>query len=427
MRELRVDIGGSNRGFQIATDETKRIARDLGHHLNSTLGGSIGGLTSGFISEEAMRQTFEYGSEVSNLAKRLGISTDAVQRWGYALKQSGSDMSALGPFFGKLGSARDAALAGTKKTIDSFKALGVTIDDLKSKRLEDIGMIIAKTFEAGDAQKLIGAFRDVGGRGAVEMVSAFKSGFSDLTKEADDLGIVIDKKVIEKLAAGGERFKSLAMQMRSAFAPFFAWFGDQIQNILDALNIATAQVADLTYGNTNGETVKSVVDAIVARKRKEEIPRADKPTGDLDVEDETAKKSEKKSDDERIKLEKDYNTELERSADLKERLAMLQKDEVDLFAEWDKAADEDDYNRELKAGIELLRTQREIKDTQKQISNPALHRAASEHIDSTSRTFQSWNAVMNPTLEIGREQLGELKGIRQGIHTLNSKKDIFAK
>jgi hypothetical protein len=52
--------------------------------------------------------------------------------------------------------------------------------------------------------------------------------------------------------------------------------------------------------------------------------------------------------------------------------------------------------------------------------------ASSEHIDSMSSAglFQSRGAVMNPMLDIGREQLGELRLIRQAI---SGKKDAFQK
>lgn len=152
------------------------IGEGFSHHITS----AIAGVASVAFVEQAIEKTVEYADKVGDLSHRLGISTDAVQAWDYALQMNGSSIDAAAGFFEKLSIARGKALAGNGESIKAFKDLGVSVDDLKNKRVEDIARQIAGVFEEGDPQKLIGSLREVGGKGAGEMVAAFRDGLGEL-------------------------------------------------------------------------------------------------------------------------------------------------------------------------------------------------------------------------------------------------------
>ena len=78
MNELRVDIGGSTRGFQIATDETRRMARQMQGDLSSNFS-NIGGMAEHAAGRPArmLHKAFEQiteASPVAGMAIRMAFS-----------------------------------------------------------------------------------------------------------------------------------------------------------------------------------------------------------------------------------------------------------------------------------------------------------------------------------------------------------------
>jgi hypothetical protein len=233
MPSLMATLGLNWSGFRSGVDGATSHARLAGAKMASALGNQIGNRLLGFASGAAIaqvaRQTFQYADKVSELADRLGISTDAVQAWDYALKQNGSSIESAASFFDRLAVARKNAMEGNAKTTASFRALGISLDDLKNKRVEDLALQIGRAFESGDPQKLMADLREIGGRGAGEMVTAFRGGLADLVASAKGAGVVISESVIGELSDAADKADAVWMQFVAGIAPALAWLTDKLQ------------------------------------------------------------------------------------------------------------------------------------------------------------------------------------------------------
>jgi hypothetical protein len=225
----------------------------------SALGGAAkmfaGYLTVDFIGRQAGK-LIEYGGKIDDLSKRMGISRESVQQWSYALKQNGGDIQDAVGFFERLATARRDALEGNEGKMASFTKLGVSREMLQSGRLEDIGSQVSKAFQGGaDPQQFLAELRDVGGRGAGEMVAMFAQGFDVLALEAQNLGTVISSETIQALDAIGDRMGILKGQFQGMFAPVISWI---TQRLMDGLSgvLATA-VGFKGYLGTLFEAVKN--------------------------------------------------------------------------------------------------------------------------------------------------------------------------
>ena len=231
MPSLLAFLGLDATRFQNALAFAEKNARDSGNKIGSFLSHGVNSAMEGFalVGESAVvegirelgMKTLEYAEQVADLSRRLGISTDAVQEWDFVLKQNGSTIDSAAGFFEKMAMARSKALSGNGEMIASFQKLGISIEKLKNERLEELGLSIAKTFETGDPQKLIASLREVGGKGAGEMVAAFRGGFEELIEEARNAGTVIDKETIGRLKDAGDEMKTVWAEARAAAAPFF--------------------------------------------------------------------------------------------------------------------------------------------------------------------------------------------------------------
>lgn len=218
LMQLMVQLGLNATSFESGLKRSKSAASQFGDELQSSVGNKITQVFGAVAIEETIRRTVEYGSKVQDLSNRLGISTDAVQQWDFALQQNGSSIEQASGFFEKLGISREKALKGSEAQINAFKRLGVSIEQLKTSRIEDVAGVIARAFESGDPQALIAPLREVGGKGAGAMAAAFRDGLAEALGAAP----IIPQDQIEALDRAADTFQELKNQARAAFAPMIA-------------------------------------------------------------------------------------------------------------------------------------------------------------------------------------------------------------
>ncbi len=224
-------IGGLNAAKGAAAASGKHIASSLGEHIS----GNLKALASVAALEELGRAALEYAGHVEDLSLRLGMSEEAVQAWDNALKLSGSSMDEASGFFEKLATNRKKALDGNDEMIASFAKFGVTVADLKTMRIEDIGLKISQAFSNGaDPQTMIADLREIGGKGAGGMVAAFRDGLAEMVKENLEAGNLMSKATIKSLDATGDWFTKKWQEIRAQagtdFAKPLAAFTDTIDS-----------------------------------------------------------------------------------------------------------------------------------------------------------------------------------------------------
>ena len=211
MATLGLDVSPFKRGLMEAQADSMAQSQKL----KEVFGGiasemmPFASIAGGAVAlEEDIRKTVEYAEKIEHLSDRLGISTDAIQQWDYALKMHGSSIDEARTFFEKLAIARQKAEQGDNKMVDHFKALGISLAEVndQSIRLEDLGSIIQKSVQGGDVQKLIADLRAVGGRGAGDMLASFKS--PDFQKELEEAPVAMEAS-LNALKETGEGVKSL--------------------------------------------------------------------------------------------------------------------------------------------------------------------------------------------------------------------------
>ncbi len=348
MPSLMAMLGLNLSAFKAGLDQSVELAKKAGgkirHFINAELGGDFAKITTFEGLKHTAEQTIEYGERVADLAKKYGMSTDAVQAWDYALKQNGSSIEAAGGMFGKLAASRDKALHGDEKAIAAYKKLGVSIDDLKSKRLEDLGEQIAQAFEHGDPQALINDLRTVGGKGAGAMVAAFRTGFTDLLHEAKGAGVIIDHEVILKLKHAGDSLRTVGAQFKAGIAPAVAWLADSLKKIWHDSNVLMRGAVGFVTGGKAGakelmaEYDEASKEAERLAKAREEKPYENPEGADLDEEEGAKAKREKEQEAKRaLELQKqledlqarNYDASLDKEAKITE----LHRRRVEL-AQW---------------------------------------------------------------------------------------------
>lgn len=182
-------------------------------------GGALGAATFAFAEHIS-----EIGSAIEDNSKKLGISTDAYQEFGYAAKATGASVE---DFAGSVLVLQDkiaAAASGNEEAGKAFAALGVKVKDANGhiRDSEAVWLDGAEAiFKMKDPAKQTAAAMDLFGRGGRNLLPLLKQGTAGVEKlrkrfkelgggfseaavaASDDFGDALDDLVVVSTSAKG--------------------------------------------------------------------------------------------------------------------------------------------------------------------------------------------------------------------------------
>lgn len=214
---------------------------------------AVGGLVA------VTNQTAEYADEIDKLSERTGINREELQRWKYAASQSGADIDKLETGVKKLSDVMDDAMKGNEKAVESFAALGISIDDLKNKSQEEIFSEVMNSLadmEQGAQRNALG--NDLLGKSYTEMLpllNAGSDGMQELKDRADELGIVMSEEAVkanvkfgDTMADVKDAFGGIVRELTNATLPMLQGFLDFILEHMPQIQSVLSSVFDTLSG-----------------------------------------------------------------------------------------------------------------------------------------------------------------------------------
>jgi hypothetical protein len=203
---LLAKLGLDGTTFETGMKRAQSLAKGVGRDISSTLAGIF-----------AVDKLAQFGMEAVNtagklqdLSTQLGVSAKFLQEMKFAADMGGSSLDDVSAALQKITIARGKALGGDQGLLDAFARFGITAQEIKSAKIEDIFLKIGKAFE-GDAnpQNLLAPFRELAGKGAGALIPAMADGLSDAADQAQRLGMVMSDQVIESLDEANDRIEIL--------------------------------------------------------------------------------------------------------------------------------------------------------------------------------------------------------------------------
>lgn len=253
-KKLADDLRQSERDVKGFMDRVEGDANRSAKSVGNSFGGMVRSLTVGitaltavFAAGLAMALKFGQASlkmadDMANSARRIGMSTTALQEWQYVARKTGSTATEAGSALEAFASKWEQAQAGlNKEASKSFAALGFSQEKLRSFTdaeqaldavTDRIGALSSASDRAAIAEKL--------GLGA--LASALREGSDEVDRlrgEAAALGFVMDAEVIQKGADAQGQLEDLAQVIGIQMAEAFIDLSDEVlaftQVIADAL------------------------------------------------------------------------------------------------------------------------------------------------------------------------------------------------
>ena len=193
-QQMKIDLtakdktGNAFRSLNARLEKTRKVAKSVvGAVLK--LGAAGVALGGGFVV--ATKKALEFADKIGKTADKLGLSTDALQKYRYAADLAGVSNASLDKAFDKLvKSIGETTTLGTGAAFDAFGQLGLQTD-LMSKKLQGTEPVFLAVADAiakveDDSQKAAFAAA-IFGRAGTQMVNVFKDGAAGVKAAADEL------------------------------------------------------------------------------------------------------------------------------------------------------------------------------------------------------------------------------------------------
>ena len=216
---LLAKLGLDGTNFETGMKKSQSLAKGVGREISGTLAGMF-----------AVDKLAQYGMEAVNtagklqdLSTQLGVSAKFLQEIKFAAEMGGASLEEVSGALEKITIARGKALGGDQGLLDSFARFGVTAEEIKSAKIEDIFLKIGRAFE-GDAnpQNLLTPFRELAGKGAGALIPAMADGLSDAADQAQRLGLIMSDQVIQTLDEANDRVEIMNKTMAAGTGSLMA-------------------------------------------------------------------------------------------------------------------------------------------------------------------------------------------------------------
>jgi hypothetical protein len=180
----------------------------------------------------------EMTSGLQETSDKLGVSTDFLQKFRYAAEQSGVKLSeaemAIQRFLRRAGTANSEGGDQLKKVFDD---LGVSLTEANGtvkngeKLFVEFADAIGKVKDPNEKLTKSFALLDSEGVNLLKMIKDGGDSFRELSKEAEDLGLVLDNKTINSV-------KDTEAELRKTKAGFVALGAKVLPVVLKALQLS---------------------------------------------------------------------------------------------------------------------------------------------------------------------------------------------
>ena len=202
--------------FKADTEDVDKKTESLGSKLKDGFGSALktGAASLAIVGAAAAattkafwngaNATAAYGDEIDKTSQKVGFSTDAYQKWDYAMNISGTSMQNCTIGLKTMTNKIDDAINGSSQATEMFERLGISLDDLKGKSREDIfGMVVEGLQNVEDGVTKAALANDFFGRSGQDLMPLFNAtaeSTKNLMEEAEKYGMVMSEDAVKSSA-----------------------------------------------------------------------------------------------------------------------------------------------------------------------------------------------------------------------------------
>ncbi len=215
--KLFVTLGFKSDEFSQGINKADKELRKFGLSFNKIgiAAGAFGGAIIAGLSA-SVKSWAQAGDEIAKLAKKTGMSAEALSELKYAAELSGASIGSLELAYRSMAKAVTEAGEGTKTYVDALARIGLTTADFIGLKPEDQFIKVAlgvanlgdELVMSATAQELFGK----SGTSLLPLLAEGADGIQRLREEAHKFGVVFT----DESSAAAERFNDNLQRMKAA-------------------------------------------------------------------------------------------------------------------------------------------------------------------------------------------------------------------
>jgi hypothetical protein len=288
-------IGADTTDFEIGA---KRV-QSLGDKMAKTFKRDVASAFAGvFVADRLVDfglQAIRVSGQISDLSKQLGVSAEFLQEIKFAAELSGSSLDSFSSSIEKIQIARTKALGGNDELVKAFESLGVSSEQLKSSRIEDIFIQIGKAFEGeANPEKLLEAFIQLAGRGGGALIPAMVSGLSDAADQAHRLGLIMSQEVVNSMDEANDRLDILKAKATAGIGTIV---GGLIEPVLNGIEHVYSAIEGFLLASSTPEGGKELSGMAMVKHMAQQAVQSFRASWDsTDIEEQNRKDIQSRMD-----------------------------------------------------------------------------------------------------------------------------------
>jgi hypothetical protein len=198
------------------------------------LAAAAGVAAFGFAMERT-EKAVEFAAGVAKLGKETGTTTDFIQEFNFAARQSEVDVGQADVALKKLNQSLGLVQSGLarKQLANAFKAIGFTPEQLR--QYHDVGdffpVLVDRISKIGDAAEQAAIAKRLGIEELLPLLQNGATNFNVLAKAARDLGVVMDEATIKKAEEAKVKLNELDQVMKAKAMITFAQFAGTLLKV----------------------------------------------------------------------------------------------------------------------------------------------------------------------------------------------------
>lgn len=286
--DIPVTISGDSKGFEASLARIRAMTKSTALDVVASIGriksiaGGVPGLVASIVSSATVGIIKDAASAIASIgdeARRAGLDVKSFQELKYVAEQNRIGVDALTDGIKELNLRADEfILTGSGSAAEAFKRLGLGADDLKRK-LKDPSELFTEIIgklqqfdKAAQIRILDEVFGGTGGEQFVQLIDQGEAGIRDTIKAANDLGIVLDQKMIEQAAEIDRKFNAMVTtvgtNLKAAIVGAVGALGQFIDsfNEFESQQTATLQARQTTLLGRRNDIAQQIREARETRE-----------------------------------------------------------------------------------------------------------------------------------------------------------------
>lgn len=221
----------------------KETAEKVGKYAKA-VGAAIGVVGAATVAASKKFYDFskdvaERGNEIDKMSQKLGLSTEAYQRWDYVLSQADVDINSMQTGLKTLTNKLDDAKNGGTAAQGMFQKLGISMQDINSMSREQIFEATIKGFQGmADSTERAALANDLFGKSGQNLTPLFNETAESteaLLEKAEKYGMVMSQDAVNASAAFMDSLDTLSKTAEGLKNRLMAEFLPALTEVTDGL------------------------------------------------------------------------------------------------------------------------------------------------------------------------------------------------